>query len=85
MEDGAVEDVGIGFVAKEEMTSLAAVGTDCIEVRGVAVKFEDHVAGVVAECAGGVGGAVVEKLVAHAFGGIGSSCLDRIPVKKKLV
>ena len=76
MEDGAVEDVGIGFVAKEETTALAAAGTDSIEERGVAVKFEDHVAGVVADCAGGVGGAVVEKLVARAFGGVGSSCLS---------
>ena len=76
MEDGAVEDVGIGFVAKEEMTALAAAGTDCIEVRGVAGKFEDHVARMVADCAGGVGGAVVEKLVARAFGGVSSSCLS---------
>ena len=58
---------GTGFFAKEEMTALVAVGTDCIEVRGVTVKFEDHVTGVVADCAGGVGGAVVEKLVAHMF------------------
>ena len=64
MEDGAVKDVGIGFVAKEEMTTLAAAGTDCVEVRGVAVKFEDHVTGMVSDGAGGVGGAVVEKLVA---------------------
>ena len=61
MEDGAIKDAGVGFVAKEEMTALAAAGTDCIEVRGVAVKFEDHVAGVVSDGADGVGGAVVEK------------------------
>ena len=39
------------------------------------MKFEDHVAGVVADCAGGVGGAVVKKLVACTFGGLGSSGL----------
>ena len=77
MEDGTIEDVGIGFVHEEEMTALAAAGTDCIKVRGVAVKVVDHVAGVVVDCAGRMGGAVVEKLVAHAFGGIGSSCLGR--------
>ena len=76
MEDGAIEDVGIGFVAKEEMPALAAPRPYCIEVGGVAVKFEDHVTGVIADCAGGVGGAVVEKLVACAFGGSGSSCLS---------
>ena len=45
------------------------------------MKFEDHVAGVVADCAGGVGGAVVKKLVARAFGGLSGSGLggDRIP------
>ena len=39
------------------------------------MKFEDHVAGVVADCAGGVGGAVVQKLVARTFGGLGGSGL----------
>ena len=75
IEDGAVEDVGIGFVAKKEMSALSAPRPYGIEVRGVAVKFEDHVTGVIADCAGGVGGAVVKKLVAHAFGSGGSSGL----------
>ena len=57
------------------MAALAAAGPEGIQVGGVTVKFEDHVAGVVADCAGGVGGAVVEKLVACAFGGLGSSGL----------
>ena len=77
MEHGAVEDVGIGFVAKEEVAPLLAPRPYGIEVGGVAVKFEDHVTGMIADCAGGVSGAVVKNLVACAFGSGGSSCLSR--------
>ena len=76
MEDGAVEDVGIGFVAKEEMSAVLDPCPYGIEVRGVAVNFEDHVTGVIADGAGGVAGAVVKKLVACAFCSGSSSCLS---------
>ena len=60
----------------EEMSALSAPRPYGIEVRGIAVEFEYHITGVIAYCAGGVAGAVVEKLVACAFGGGGSSCLS---------
>ena len=77
MEDGDIEDVGIRFVAKEEMSALSAPRPYGIEVRGVAVNFEDHVTGVIADGAGGVAGAVVKKLEACVFCNGGSSCLSR--------
>ena len=39
IEDGAIEDVRICFVTKVEVASLLAVGSDSIEVGGVAVKL----------------------------------------------
>ena len=59
------------------MATLATAGTNRVEIGGVAVEFEDHVAGVVTYGAVGVRGAVVKELLAGAFGCIGCRGLGR--------
>ena len=77
VEDRAVENIGFGLVTKVEMATLATAGTDSVEIGGVAMEFEDHVAGLVTYGAIGVRGAVIKELLAGAFGCVGCGGLGR--------
>ena len=63
VEDRAIENVGLGLVAKVEMATLATAGADSVEIGGVAVEFEDHVAGLITYGAIGVRSTVIEELL----------------------
>ena len=66
-EDGAVV-AGDGIVFREhDVGACSAVGAGCIEVAGVGVCGEDHVADVVCDAIILVGGAIVEELVDAAL------------------
>ena len=50
------------------MAPLATAGADSVEIGGVVVEFEDHVAGLITYGAIGVRSTVIEDLLAGSFG-----------------
>ena len=77
VEDRAIENVGLGLVAKVEMAALTTAGTNSIEIRGVAMEFEYHVAGVIMDGAIWVRGTVIKELLTGTFGCVSCCGLGR--------
>lgn len=74
-QDGSVESSGVIVVAKEEVATSTTAGFGFVEVAGVAVNDELHIAGTVYENGVRVSVAVVKELVDRGCGSFGGTAL----------
>ena len=76
VQDSTVGDFSfVWLIAKEEMATGAAAGLSFIQVTGVAVDFENHIASGVLEDGVGQGGEVIQELVDGEIGSFGGFAL----------